>query len=85
MQSSGPSPEYEARLRDILTRYDWQALREFTREQNQVPDDVYNKDQHFWEVLVHKLICNRLDTLSQHESSRKWLTERGYTTDLGGY
>lgn len=82
---SAPSPEYEARLRDLLLAHDWQGLREFTREQNQVPDDVYNQDEHFWEVLLHKLICNRIDTLALHEASRAWLSERGYTTDLGGF
>jgi hypothetical protein len=85
MNSSTPSPEYEARLRSILQNYDWQGLRDFSREHNQVPDDVYAQDQHFWEVLMHKLICNRIDTMAQHESSRKWLSERGYTADLGGY
>ena len=84
MNQSGPSPEYEARLRTILNDRDWQALREFSREQNQIPDDIYGKDQHFWEVLMHKLICNRLDTLAQHEESRKWLEANGYTADLGG-
>ena len=34
---------------------------------------------------MHKIICNRIDTLALHESSRAWLAERGYTTDLGGY
>ena len=82
---TGPSPEYEARLRSVLQSHDWQALREFSREQNQIPDDVYNKDQHFWEVLMHKLICNRIDLLALHESSRSWLAARGYTTDVGGY
>jgi hypothetical protein len=82
--SQSPSPEYEARLRAILQDHDWQALREFSREQNQIPDDIYNKDQHFWEVLMHKLICNRIDTLALHEESRKWLEGNGYTTDLGG-
>jgi hypothetical protein len=80
-----PSPEYESRLRDILQRSDWQALREFTRAENQIPDDIYNKDGHFWEVLMHKLICNRIDTMSMHAASRQWLTDHGYTTDLGGY
>ena len=80
-----PSPEYEAQLRDILQRYDWERLREFTREQNQIPDDIYNKDRHFWEVLMHKLICNRIDTMAMHDASRKWLADQGYTTDLGGY
>lgn len=84
MPSRPPSPEYEARLRAILSDHDWQALRDFSREQNQIPDDIYNKDQHFWEVLMHKLICNRIDTLALHEGSRKWLEENGYTTDLGG-
>lgn len=80
-----PSPEYESQLRSILQAQDWQALREFTREQNEIPDDIYEKDEHFWEVLMHKLICNRIDTMSLHENSRKWLADRGYTTDLGGY
>lgn len=83
--NDAPSPEYEARLRGILQAHDWAALREFTREQNQIPDDIYNKDEHFWEVLMHKLICNRIDTMAQHAASRKWLADRGYTTDLGGY
>jgi hypothetical protein len=80
-----PSHEYEAQLRDILTRRDWEALREFTREQNQIPDDVYEKDQHFWEVLLHKLTCSRIELLGLHDTSRAWLAERGYTTDIGGY
>jgi hypothetical protein len=78
-------PEYEAQLRAILQKHDWQALREFSRDHNQIPDDVYNKDEHFWRVLMHKIICNRIDTMSLHESSRKWLSEHGYTADLGGY
>lgn len=85
MQQPPPSAEYEARLRSILENHDWQALREFSREQNQIPDDVYNKDDHFWQVLMHKIICNRLDTLALHESSRKWLSDHGYTADLGGF
>ncbi len=80
-----PSPEYESRLRAILERMDWVALREFARSENQVPDEVYEKGQHFWEVMMHKLICNRLDMLAKHESSRAWLTEHGYTTDIGGF
>lgn len=80
-----PGPEYEARLRTILEQHDWEALRDFSREQNQIPDEVYNQDSHFWEVLLHKLICNRIDTLALHEGSRTWLAEHGYTTDLGGY
>lgn len=80
-----PSPDYEARLRAILEQQDWQALREFSREQNQIPDDVYNQDDHFWQVLMHKIICNRLDTIALHETSRKWLSDNGYTADLGGY
>lgn len=82
-----PSPanlEYEARLRSILQEHDWQALREFSREYNQIPDDIYDKDRHFWEVLMHKLICSRVDTMALHEDSRKWLAGNGYTTDLGG-
>jgi len=80
-----PSAEYEARLRTILTQADWRALREFARVENAIPDDVYEKDEHFWEVLVHKLVCNRLDMLAQHERSRAWLAANGYTTDIGGY
>ena len=82
---SGPSAEYDARLLGVLQAKDWRALREFTCEQNQIPDDVYEKDEHFWEVLMHKLICNRIDTLALHAESSKWLAERGYTSDLGGY
>ena len=80
-----PTPDYEAELRAILTRGDWMALREFSRERNDIPDDVYEKDQHFWEVLMHKLVCNRIDLLGRHDASRSWLTDHGYTTDLGGY
>ena len=84
MQNS-PSPDYEARLRGVLERHDWEGLREFTREQNQIPDDIYNKDEHFWEVLMHKLICNRIDLIAMHDESRKWLADQGYTADLGGF
>ncbi len=80
-----PEPAYEAALYGILINRDWVALREFSRARNDIPDDVYEKDQHFWEVLMHKLICNRIDLLGRHDESRAWLTERGYTTDLGGY
>lgn len=80
-----PSPEYEAELRGILERHDWQSLRQFTRQHNEIPDDIYDQDRHFWEVLMHKLICNRIDTMSMHAASRQWLTDHGYTTDLGGY
>ncbi len=86
VNESGPaSLEYEAALRAILASHDWQALRDFSREHNAIPDDIYEKDEHFWEVLLHKLICNRLDLLALHEESRAWLAQRGYTTDLGGY
>lgn len=85
MNAGVPSADYEGRLRDLLTREDWEALREFSRAENQIPDEIYEKDQHFWEVMMHKLICNRLDMLAKHEASRAWLTERGYTTDIGGY
>lgn len=84
MQSS-PSPAYEARLRAILSAFDWEALRDFTRQENQIPDDIYEKDAMFWEVLMHKLICNRLDMLAVHETSRAWLAQRGYTADIGDY
>ena len=80
-----PTPEYEAKLRDVLSGGDWRALREFARAENQVPDEVYAKDQHFWEVMMHKLICNRIDMLVSHEPSRAWLREHGYSTDIGGY
>ncbi len=82
---NAPSPEYESRLRAILDQHDWTALREFAHSENQVPDEIYEKDQQFWEVMMHKLICNRLDMLAKHESSRAWLTEHGYSTDIGGY
>ncbi|HTU82810.1 MAG TPA: hypothetical protein VMF61_11810 [Candidatus Acidoferrales bacterium] len=85
MTAGVPSPEYEARLRNVLEGGDWRALREFARAENQVPDDVYDRDRHFWEVLMHKLICNRLELRARHEASRAWLEERGYTTDPGGY
>jgi hypothetical protein len=80
-----PGPDYETRLREVLLDADWRELRELTRSENQIPDDIYEKDEHFWEVLMHKLICSRLDTLARHESSRAWLAERGYSTDIGGY
>jgi hypothetical protein len=80
-----PTPEYESVLREILSRRDWQALRGFAREQNQIPDDVYARDQHFWEVMLNKLICNRLDMLGDHADARAWLASRGYTADIGGY
>ena len=41
MMQGAPSPEYEGRLRKILADRDWEALREFTRAQNEIPDDVY--------------------------------------------
>ena len=85
MQQASPSPEYEARLRKILSDRDWQSLREFARTENQIPDEVYHQEQHFWEVLLNKLICNRLDMLGEHETAKAWLSERGYTTDLGAY
>jgi hypothetical protein len=78
-------PSYDARLSGILASRDWQALRVFSREQNEIPEDVYAMDQHFWEVLLHKLTCGRIDLLGLHDESRSWLREHGYTTDLGGY
>jgi hypothetical protein len=80
-----PSAEYEARLRAILEREDWEALRDFARAENQIPEDLQSQDRHFWEVLVHKLICNRFDMLAHHERSRAWLEANGYTGDIGGY
>jgi hypothetical protein len=78
-------PEYEAELRGILAAGDWERLRDFSQKHNAIPDDVYAQPQHFWEVMLHKLICNRIDLLGLHEESRKWLGEHDYTTDLGGY
>ena len=84
-ESGSPTPEYEQRLRDLLAARDWEALRDFSRENNQIPDDVYAQPKHFWEVMLHKMTCSRIDLLGLHENSRAWLAERGYTTDLGGY
>ncbi len=53
--------------------------------ENQIPEDVYAKDQHFWEVMLYKLICNRLDMLADHADARAWLIARGYSADIGGY
>ena len=85
MQPAPPAPEYDAELRTALIAGDWVGLREFSRRHNDIPDDVYAKDQHFWEVLLHKLVCSRIDLLGKHDASRAWLAERGYTADLGGY
>ncbi len=81
----GPSPAYEQQLRDLLAARDWEALREFSRVHNAIPDDVYAQPQHFWEVMLHKMTCNRIDLLGLHDDSRTWLERGGYTTDLGGY
>ncbi|MGB8267849.1 MAG: hypothetical protein WCE44_16110 [Candidatus Velthaea sp.] len=83
--NGSPAPTYEDRLRTILAARDWEGLREFSRTQNEIPEDVYVKDRHFWEVLLHKLTVNRFDLLGLHDDSRAWLSEHGYTTDLGGY
>jgi hypothetical protein len=83
--ASAPSPEYENELRTLLAQRDWTALREFSRKNNEISDDVYAQDQHFWEVLLHKLTVNRIDLLGFHDDSRAWLEKNGYTTDLGGY
>jgi len=85
MMQGFPTPDYEARLRKILSDRDWQALREFTRAENEIPEDIYAKDEHFWEVMLHKLICNRIDMLADHAQARAWLAERGYTSDIGGF
>jgi hypothetical protein len=87
MNSGGgsPSAEYESELRDILASREWMKLRDFSRVRNEVPDDVFAQPQHFWEVMLHKLTCSRIDLLGLHEDSRRWLEARGYTTDLGGY
>ncbi len=80
-----PSPDYENELRTVLAERDPEALREFSRRRNAIPDDVYGQDRHFWEVLMHKLIVNRFDLLRYHEESRAWLLAHDYTMDLGGY
>jgi hypothetical protein len=80
-----PAPEYEDELRTVLAARDWLGLREFSRRRNEIPDDVYEQGQHFWEVLMHKLTVNRFDLLGYHDESRAWLLDHGYTTDLGGY
>jgi hypothetical protein len=86
MTSPGaPSAEYENRLRTLLAARDWEALRDFTRDYNEVPDDVFAQPQHFWEVMLHKLTCSRIDLLGLHDDSRSWLAQRGYTPDLGGF
>lgn len=84
-ESGAPTPEYESELRDLLAARDWMALREFSRANNQIPDDVYAQPQHFWEVMLHKMTCNRIDLLGFHDESRAWLREHGYTSDLGGF
>ena len=84
MQPAPPTPEYDDALRTLLAKRDWESPREFTREHNQIPDDVYGQGRHFWEVLVHKLTCSRIDLLGLHDESRAWLKEHGYTTDIGG-
>jgi hypothetical protein len=85
LNGSGPSPAYEDELRGILGGRDWEGLREFSRAHNEIADDVYAQPKHFWEVLVHKLTCNRFDLAPLHAESRAWLVERGYSTDLGGF
>ncbi|HEY1654440.1 MAG TPA: hypothetical protein VGF86_04945 [Candidatus Tumulicola sp.] len=85
MNAGTPSPEYEARLRAVLEREDWEGLRDFARDENQAPEDLQSQDRHFWEVLMHKIICNRLDMLARHERSREWLEANGYTADIGGF
>lgn len=80
-----PSPQYDAQLRGVLSARDWAGLREFSREHNAIPDDVYAQPQHFWEVMLHKLTCNRIDLLGLHDESRAWLADHGYTPDLGDY
>jgi hypothetical protein len=85
MANAGPSGAYEAELRGILAAHDWEKLRDFSQANNEIPADVVAQPQHFWEVMLHKLICNRIDLLGLHDESRAWLAEHGYTTDLGGY
>ncbi len=47
MNRNEPSAAYELRLRQILSARDWEGLREFSRAENQLPDDVYAQDSHF--------------------------------------
>ena len=82
---AAPAPDYDDKLRALLTARDWQALRDFSRDYNAIPDDVYQQPRHFWEVMLHKLTCSRIDLLGLHDESRAWLAERGYTSDLGDY
>jgi len=84
MMQGTPSPAYDAKLRKILIERDWQGLREFARSENQIPDEIYAKEQHFWEVMLYKLICNRIDLMADHAAARAWLAEHDYTTDIGG-
>jgi hypothetical protein len=83
--SGVPSPGYDARLRAILEARDWQALRDFARDENQIPDEIYAKDQHFWEVMLYKIISNRIDMLADRDKALAWLEREGYSTDIGGY
>ncbi len=85
MNDALPPAEYEGKLRGLLATSDWEGLRDFSREHNEIPDDVYAQPGHFWEVMLHKLICNRIDLMEYHPASREWLAEHGYTTDIGGY
>jgi hypothetical protein len=84
-RNGGSPPAYDGELRAILSARDWEGLRDFTRAHNEVPADVYDQPQHFWEVLLHKLTCSRIDLLGLHADSQAWLAQRGYTADLGGY
>lgn len=88
MNGGGP-PEYDAELRDVLTRRDAAGLRALMQKYNDVfriPDEIFvEQDSHWWDVLVHKLTCSRPDLFAQHRESTEWLTSRGYSTDLGGY
>ena len=85
MNAPNAGPQYDAKLRAVLETQDWAALRDFAREENQVPDDLNSDDRHFWEVLLHKLVCNRADMAEHHERSRAWLDANGYTAALEGY
>jgi hypothetical protein len=80
-----PAPDYDDELRTVLAGRDWVSLREFSRRRNAIPDDVYNQERQFWEVLLHKLTVNRFDLLGHHDESKAWLAQHGYTGDLGGF
>ncbi len=72
MMQGIPTPEYEARLRTILSARDWQGLREFARaRKSRFPTRSTKRIEHFWEVMLHKIICNRIDMLAEHAAGAR--------------